>query len=286
MKPETLTSSASEITVLDLLVVVTANLKLLVLGPIIVGLLAWGVASKIPKTFISSATIALPERELLIMPPAPITVMAVPTVQRVSVMLLSPRVLDVALATLNPLAGQALAVQRESLAAKVRVEGAADGTIRLYASADSAEQAQKTTKAIIDAWLTTTVPRKRDRAEMELRLLEMRASLRALRFLINHPTFTRGPSGSFPSLSFEERSALMLSLNELQALRRDEIILLEHALEGLDSDVVLQAPTLPSQQARPNVRSMVVLAIVITGFVLLLFVLLRHAWHRSVRKVS
>ncbi|WP_205853042.1 hypothetical protein [Polaromonas sp. AER18D-145] len=266
---------------LDLLMVAAGNLKLLVLGPIIAGLLAWGVASSMPKTFISYATIALPDRDLLVMPPTAFAVVSTPTPQRVAVMIRSPRVLDLALISLTPLNGPALEAQRVALASKLQVEAAGDGTIRLSVSAESAEQAQKTAKAIVDAWLTTTVPRKRDRADLESRLLEVRSSLRALRLLISHINSTREFGDSSPRLDVEERSALISSLNELQARRRDDITIIERALDGLDSDVVLQAPTLPTQQVKPKVLSIVLLASVMTGFLLLLFVFMRHAWRST-----
>ena len=49
-----------EISLLDLLLVVAENIKLLILGPLLVGLLALGGSYLLPQKFVSNAILALP----------------------------------------------------------------------------------------------------------------------------------------------------------------------------------------------------------------------------------
>lgn len=49
-----------EISLFDLLLVVAENLKLLILGPLVVGLLALGIGYALPQSFTSQAILALP----------------------------------------------------------------------------------------------------------------------------------------------------------------------------------------------------------------------------------
>lgn len=49
----------NEISLLDLLVIVAENLKLLILGPVVVGLLALGIGYALPQSFTSRASLSL-----------------------------------------------------------------------------------------------------------------------------------------------------------------------------------------------------------------------------------
>ena len=49
-----------EIGLLDMLLVVAENLKQLILGPLVVGLLALGIGYALPQSFTSQAILALP----------------------------------------------------------------------------------------------------------------------------------------------------------------------------------------------------------------------------------
>ena len=53
--PTFITQSDDEISLLDILVVLSENIKLLVIGPILVAAAAYGIASLLPKTYESTA---------------------------------------------------------------------------------------------------------------------------------------------------------------------------------------------------------------------------------------
>jgi hypothetical protein len=80
----------TETSLLDLLVVVAENLKLLILGPFAAGLLALGIAFALPQIYVSQAILALPT----------------PTPTQAAVMMVSPIVLDRVIESLNLSKGQ------------------------------------------------------------------------------------------------------------------------------------------------------------------------------------
>ncbi|MDP3192828.1 Wzz/FepE/Etk N-terminal domain-containing protein [Rhodoferax sp.] len=50
----------AEISLLDLLVVVAENIKLLLLGPLLAGLVALGIGYALPQSYVSQAILLLP----------------------------------------------------------------------------------------------------------------------------------------------------------------------------------------------------------------------------------
>ena len=62
MQDETMINNESESdsSMLDLLAVVADNLKLLIFGPLLAGLVAFGVTFLMPQTYTSEAILALP----------------------------------------------------------------------------------------------------------------------------------------------------------------------------------------------------------------------------------
>lgn len=55
-----LDTEEKEVSLLDLLVVVAENLKLLIFGPVVVGLLALAIGYALPQSFTSQAILAMP----------------------------------------------------------------------------------------------------------------------------------------------------------------------------------------------------------------------------------
>ncbi|NMM11420.1 MAG: hypothetical protein HHJ16_14250 [Polaromonas sp.] len=108
-----------EVSLLDLLVVVAENLKLLILGPVLVGLLAIGYA--LPQSLTSQAILALP---------APIAPQA-------AAMMVSPLVLDPVIQMQNLSKGQSIQGARAELASQIKAAVGKDGLLRLDVTADT-----------------------------------------------------------------------------------------------------------------------------------------------------
>ena len=139
----------NEISLLDMLIVVAENLKLLILGPIVVGALAWAFAYSLPQNYTSEAILAIPV--------ATATATATATAQAAAVMV-SPIVLAPIIESLHLLDGNSLQVARVTLAKQVKAAVGKDGLLRLDVTAQSPDQAQTIANAVIDTWLKSTMP--------------------------------------------------------------------------------------------------------------------------------
>jgi uncharacterized protein involved in exopolysaccharide biosynthesis len=109
----------NEVSLLDLLLVVAENLKLLILGPIVVGLLALAIGYALPQRFTSSAILALPmPMPMLGSTPTPTptpTSKSKSTPAQAAAMMVSPLVLDPVIQSLGLSAGLTIERARANL---------------------------------------------------------------------------------------------------------------------------------------------------------------------------
>ena len=153
-----------EVSLLDLLLVVAENIKLLVLGPLLVGLVALGIAFMLPQSYTSQAILLIPS------PSSPSSPSSLNAVQSAAVMV-SPLVLDPLVAQHPKLKDKPIEEARRELAKQIKAAvDKKDGLLRLNVTADQPEAAQTLGNAVIDTWLKTTLPTGQDRADLEKRL--------------------------------------------------------------------------------------------------------------------
>lgn len=252
----------TEISLLDLLLVVAENLKLLVLGPIVVGLLALGVSYILPKAYVSQAILALPTQTQ--------------TATQAVAMMVSPLVLDPIIATYKLGEGKPIQSARDTLAKQVKAVVGKDGLLRLDVTDASATQAQAMANAVIDGWLSSTVPGAKERADLEKRLEFAQSGLRSVSKLIERLSVDGAVSLGKP-IPRGEASAGLVALGELQSRYLADLLAIPRTLQGLSRDVVKQPPTLPAEQSNSR-GAIAVLAAFGSGFVLLFFVFMRQAW--------
>lgn len=258
MEPET-----GQASLLDLLLVLAENAKLLLLGPLLAGLLALGVSFALPQQFVSESIMAVP--------PTPQSPAQAASLMR------SPLVLDPVVAAFDLAKNRSITQARKDLAEHVKSSVGKDGLLRLEVTGPSPTQAQAIANALIDAWLKTTKPAEQDRKDLETRLTYAKASL-------------EGVSGLLARLSKESASYLAQPLNrgvagttlasvgELQSHYLNEVLSVNRALQGLSRDVVVQPPTLPTEHVSPKKSLIAFLAALATGFALLLWASVRQSW--------
>lgn len=256
-----------EIGLLDLLIVVAENLKLLILGPIMVGLLAFGYSYTLPRSFTSQAILALPTPT-----PTPTA-----TATQAAAMMVSPLVLDPIIKSLNLSRGHPIQVVRSGLANQIKAVVGKDGLLRLDVNANTPLEAQTLANAVIDTWLKSTAPGEQDRADLEARLLYAKASLESVRRLLDRLT-SEGTAYLGKPLTRGEAGTSLVAVGELQARYLAEVLNIPRSLQGLSRDVVAQSPTLPTEPAAQKKSLTAVLAALGSGFSLLLWVFMRQAW--------
>jgi uncharacterized protein involved in exopolysaccharide biosynthesis len=248
----------NQVGMLDLLLVIAENIKLLVIVPLVIGLLSLLVGFALPQSFTSQA--------ILVSAPA----------QAVS-MMKSPLVLDPVINVLNLSSGISMESARIRLADQTKAVIGKDTLLRLDVTAGKPEEAQRIANLMIDSYLKSTKPGELDRADLEKRLSYAQISLTSVRNLIERIT-SNGVGMLNKPITLGEAGTSVVALGELQNRYLGEVLSIPRALQGLSRDIVIQAPTLPTEAVATKKGLIAVMSVLLSGFVLLLWVFARKAW--------
>lgn len=253
---------------LDLLGValtVVENVRLLVLGPLLAGGLAYGLAFLLPQRFESTAIVQGDASTAALMTTAPI--------------------LTASLKKLGYLTGLSMGETEdalEKLARNVQASiGRNDKLITLVVAGNSPEAAQRLTQEILTNVFAESRPKesemKRLMAEKELletQAMELANTSETVQRLLKEASSTGNQGALAESVSTISKNLITIQGN-LHAV--------EKKLSGLTSEDVLQAPTLPQRAVAPRKSFIAFFSVVMTGFLLLLFVFLKQAcWNPTV----
>ena len=256
-------SRADQTSLLDLLLVLAENAKLLLLGPLLAGLLALAMSYTLPQQFVSEAILAVPAT-----PQSP--------AQAASLMR-SPLVLDPVVAAFDLAKSRSINQARQALGEDIKSSVGKDGLLRLSVTGPSPAQAQALANAVIDAWVKTTKPAEQDRKDLETRLTYAKASLEGASGLLAR--LSKESAGYLAQpLTRGEAGTTLASVGDLQTRYLNEVLTVTRTLQGLSRDVVVQPPTLPTEHVSPKKSLITVLAALATGFALLLGVFVRRSW--------
>lgn len=248
----------NQVSLLDLLLVVAENIKLLVLGPLVIGLLSLLAGFAFPQSFTSQA--------ILVSAPA-----------QAAPMMKSPLVLDPVINALNLSGSTSMESARLRLAGQIKAVMGKDALLRLDVTAGKPEEAQRIANLIIDSYLKTTMPGELDRADLEKRLSYAKSSLESVRKLIDRIT-SDGSGMLNKPITLGEAGTSIVALGELQARYLGEVLSIPRTLQGLSRDAVIQPPTLPTEAVAPKKSLIAFMAALVSGFALLLWVFMRKAW--------
>ena len=247
-----------EISLLDLLLVVAENIRLLVLGPLVVALAALGVAFALPATYESEAWLRQAETSV---PSFTSDDVLRPLLSQAPWITAQHRSPEQALDSLRQAITVSFNKKNELVTLKVR--------------APSAAQAQQLNTALIEAFRQHRLPKGTDLMQIQQQIPLTKASLKELntaleRIANNIDQTTAGPDAdsavrAYTTLS-QQRTELEKTLLELN-----------QQLSGSGAEVFAQHPSLPEHPIAPKKSLMAVLAALATGFALLLFVFVRQA---------
>lgn len=239
------------------------NLRLLVLGPIVTAIVAFGVASVWPKSYTSTAYLSMDESEA----------------KAADVRMRSIPVLDKILAEFK-VRGATLEARRRYIDENRRMVVAAGVSPKLsslfrleYTDQDPAV-AQKINSAFIEAWLESTKPppEKRSTIESEIKRTDLQA--KSVSQLIERLE-KESPTLIAQSLQGELATPIFgLITKRDQALA--SLIVMRNSLNGMSRDVIFGAPDLPEEPSWPRRGIITVLAASTAGLLLLVFVILRR----------
>jgi hypothetical protein len=258
------TKAVEQFTLLDLLLVIVDNLRLLVIGPIVAGLIVFVGVSLMPKTYESTAILKAEQVTASLMNSASV---------------------------LDPIAvrlgyTQKLETDEARLALKKQIQvhfNAKDKLLTLTAQAETPQTAQSLTQAVLDQTYVKSQPRDSEKLRLQKQLeqalaREKQASQSAQ--VLGKKLDSSTTAGS--SEVAQGYAQMMRVVQESQAAQND----IERQLNGLDSSALVQEPTLPTKHVSGKRGLVTVMTVQAAGFLLLIGVLVRNSFRKSSRDNS
>jgi hypothetical protein len=220
----------------DVLLLLARRWKWLVIGPLVVGAVAFGVASTQPRRYQSSTTFLLGDA----------------SARNAESFILSPAVLDVAIAAHPDLPGETIAEKRRLLGNKIRWS-VTPGEVRktaniFYMTVEDRvpARARSVATALINQWLLLSTPRPdakvRLGVELELTETRLREADVLLQRLAGETTSMVAPNslqGELATPIEKLRDGRFQLAQQAQKIR--------YALAGGSRDVILTPPDLPTE---------------------------------------
>ena len=244
-----------EIDLLDILVTLAENIKLLILGPLLVGICALGIAYIVPQTFESIAVLKAEQATASLMTTA---------------------------AVLNPVAAELGLTQEDSpeearrrLREQIKVAvGRNDKLLTLTVSAPTPHQAQIVADAVLRQTYQQSRPKASELARLEVQLKGAEARIKnaedAAGALLKRMELSGAAGGAELARGYGE-------LLTVAAAAQKQVAELQILLDGVTDAQLVQAPTLPQKASKPKKGLIAIGATLAAGLALMLFVFVRQA---------
>ena len=244
-----------EIDLLDILLTLAENIKLLILGPLFVGICALGIAYIVPQTFESIAVLKAEQATASLMTTASV---------------LDPVAADLGLTKVDS-AEEARKLLREQI--KVSV-GRNDKLLTLTVSAPAPQQAQAIANAVLQQTYVQSRPKGSDLTRLEIQLKDAKARTKSAEDAAGALLKRMESNGAAGSTESARGYAELLNV---AAAAQNQVAALQAQLEGLTDAQLIQAPTLPEKASKPKKGLIVIGATLAAGLALMLFVFVRQA---------
>ncbi|MBT9477232.1 Wzz/FepE/Etk N-terminal domain-containing protein [Polaromonas sp.] len=250
-------ATVNEPGLLDLLVTLAENARLLIIGPLFMGICALGLGFVLPPTYQSVAVLQAEQATASLMTTA--------------------AVLDPVAAGLGMDKDDSVEEARRTLRENLKVAvGRNDKLLTLTVSAPTPQQAQATANALLQQTYLQSRPKGSVGKRLQGQLAEAQGRLKnaesaAAGMLKRLETsVVSAPGGSELARGYAD-------LLTAAAAAQGQVSALETQLEGLNEALLVQAPTLPQKASQPKKALMVIGATLGTGLLLLLFIFVRQA---------
>ncbi len=246
-----------EVGLLDILVTLAESVKLLVIGPLLIGLCALGIAYLLPQTYISVAVLQAE--------------------QGTASLINAATVLDPVIASLGLAKQDTVEEARVKLRAQIKASvGRNDKLLTLTVSGRTAQEAQSVASAVLQQTFKESRPKGSSRARLEAQLAEAKTRLK------NAQSAAQGQLKRLESSSDGNNGGAELArgyaeLLTVSSAAQSQISALEAQLDGVSEDQLVQSPTLPEKASQPKKGLIAIGAALTAGLALLLFVFMRQA---------
>lgn len=254
-------SHDDEIDLLDLLVVLAGNLKLLIVTPLICGMLGLAGAYWLPPTYESRSVYSVKKQDKEIAPELLSSYLRAP-----AVLLQAGKSLQVA----PSLSDERLIKKLEKMVA-VSI-GKQDQLITLTTQGNTAEAAQALNQKLWQLALPMTIPQGQDMERLKARVDAEKERL-ASGLKLEQRTAERLQGGD----NSESTARLYGELLSSNSARLGVISGLQAQLEGLTETGFTQHPSLPEEPVNPKKLLITLAVALVGGFFTLIFVFIRHA---------
>lgn len=223
----------------EAIAIFASHYLLLLVGPIVAGLLAYGVSSFFPAKYVSVAYLRM-----------------VPSTAPMFVgMVTSPTIVNKVLSK-YPNLPEAVEQRARFVSQRIGLtdtEPSGDRqSTHLFVfdfTHDDPHMAQEINAALIDAWIETTLPGPVERANLERELDRLKITAAANSALIERLQ-KEAPSLVAPNSMSSEIATLISSLITKRDQSLEAIGKIEDKLAGVPPDIIVSAPNLPSESAR------------------------------------
>lgn len=248
---------------LDLLVTLAENARLLIIGPLLAGLCALGLGFVLPPTYQSVAVLQAEQATASLMTTA--------------------AVLDPVAAGLGLDKEEGVEEARRTLRDDIRVTvGRNDKLLTLTVLGRTPEQAQATARALLEQTYLQSRPKGSVAKRLEVQLAEAQERLKnaenAAGSLLKR---LETPAGSTSNGSYELARGYADLLTAAAAAQK-QLAEFETQLEGMSDALLVQAPTLPQKASQPKKSLLAIGVLLGTGLLLLLFIFVRQALRTTV----
>jgi hypothetical protein len=268
---------------LDFALTIAENIWLLVLGPLAVGAVVYGLTSLLPATYESVAilqpvpAVSIPVRKDEVAPNP--TALANTAATKMT----TATVLDSALQKLGG-SGGATPQDNHKLQASIRAAvGRNDNLVTLVVSSTSPVASQRLATAVLEIAYAESRPKATDlnRLTTEKGLIEqqLKEQLKAQKITGEKIQALIARSDTTPELG---------DLAKTHAFIASNLVEMQHRLKGIDTqlggiteEALVQQPTLPTAPVSPRKKTIALLSAVGTGFLLLIGVFIQRAWRIS-----
>jgi hypothetical protein len=244
-----------EIDLLDILVTLAENIKLLILGPLLVGLCALGIAFIVPKTFESIAVLKADQATASLMTTA--------------------AVLDPVAESLGLTKEDSAEEARRQLREQIKVAvGRNDKLLTLTVSAPAPQQAQAIAIAVLQQTYVQSRPKASELARLQTQLNDAKARTK------NAESAAEGLLKRLESGGAGGGAELARGYAELlnsAAAAQNQVAAVQTLLEGVTDAQLVQAPTLPQKASKPKKGLIAIGTTLAAGLALMLFVFVRQA---------
>ena len=245
-----------EVGLLDVLVTLAENVKLLFIGSLLVGVCALGISFMLPQTYQSVAVLQAEQ----------------PTAS----LMVTAAVLDPVIVSLGLAKEDTVEDARIKLRGQIKTAvGRNDKLLTLTVSAGTAQQSQTIASAVLQQTFLESRPKSTARTRLETQLTEAKSRLENAQDASKGVLKRLESSGAGVNGGVELARGYAELLNAAGAAQ-NQISALEALLEGVSGAQMVQVPTLPQKASQPKKGVIAIGATLAAGLALLLFIFARQ----------